>query len=78
MPCPVPIFKLLYLVFYCTVTLIPLELRVSNTVGMQSIEEADKTSIAPGVTAGQVRRFRAALIRPLPAPRPRRTTMRPH
>ena len=34
-------------------------------------EEADKTPIAPGVTAGQLRRFRAALIGPLP-PRPRR------
>ena len=31
-------------------------------------EEADKTPIAPGVTAGQLRRFRAALIGPLHLP----------
>ena len=33
-------------------------------------EEADKTPIAPGVTAGQLRRFRAALIGPAPPPDP--------
>ena len=31
-------------------------------------EEADKTPIAPGVTTRQLRRFRAALIGPLPPP----------
>ena len=31
-------------------------------------EEAGKTPIAPGVTAGQLRRFRSALIGPLPLP----------
>ena len=35
-------------------------------------EEADKTPIAPGVTARQLMRFRAALIGPPPLPRPRR------
>ena len=34
-------------------------------------EEVDKTPIAPGVTAGQLRRFRAALTGQLPL-RPRR------
>ena len=33
-------------------------------------EEADKTPIVPGVTAGQLRRFRAALIGPLLPPSP--------
>ena len=33
-------------------------------------EKADKTHTAPGVTAGQLRRFRAALIGPAPAPDP--------
>ena len=32
-------------------------------------EEADKTPIGPGVTAGQLRRFRAAFIGPLPIAR---------
>ena len=35
-------------------------------------EAADKVTVAPGVTAGQLRRFRAALIGPLQGPPKRR------
>ena len=42
-------------------------------------EEADKTPIAPGVTPGQLRCFRAALIGPTPPSLGRAvSTMSPH
>ena len=41
-------------------------------------EETDKIPIAPGVTAGQLMRFRAALIGPLPPHGRAVSTMGPH
>ena len=41
----------------------------------RNAEEADTTPIAPGVTAGQLRRFGAALIGPPPPPPPSRAVI---